>query len=119
MLWKVLPWAGLLVVLLAFGGVLMFYPQKIVQSQGKLYRWVYRKFLKISDEEMNSFPMLPTDRSVMVSRSYFVDEAPEHPERFQGLIQLYRLIGLGLGLMSIAVLCLLVLALIAGVLKVT
>ena len=47
----------------------------------------------MSDDDIDKTPQLPTDRAFMGKRSHFINEAPENPEKFAELIQIYRLFG--------------------------
>ena len=85
-------YALILVIPGFFAFILIFYPHKIVQWQGNEYRKFYKR-LNMSDDDIDRTPQLPSDRALMGKKSYFINEAPENPEKFTGLIVIYRLFG--------------------------
>ena len=76
-----------------FAFILLFYPHKIVQWQGSEYRKWYKGQFNMSDDDIDRTPQLPTDRALVGKRSHFINEAPENPEKFTGLILIYRIFG--------------------------
>ena len=71
----------------------LFFPHKLIELQGKLYRRMYKTYLKMSDDEIDSRYQLPTDRYFMGRRSEFIRFAPEDPKRFTRLILAGRIAG--------------------------
>lgn len=74
--------------------IFLFFPHHIVRIQGKFYRRWYKDFANMSDDQINSFPMLPTDRFFLGDRAKFIREAPENPKKFTRLLIACRILGL-------------------------
>lgn len=72
----------------------LFRPHQIIRLHARFYRTVYKDVLHQEDAQVDRFPMLPADRSLMGSRSRYVREATDHPERYPGMITLIRVIGI-------------------------
>lgn len=87
-------------------------PHKIVQFQGKFYQKIYQDMLGMNSEEIDVRYQLPSDKFFMGSRSDFIPNAPETPEKYVRMIRFYRKIGyfilalllLTLGLLLIGIL---------------
>jgi len=68
-------------------------PHKIVRLQAKFYKGFYKDTLKLNNQEIDNIYQLPTDRFLMGTRSNFITDASNIPEKYTRLIRIYRMIG--------------------------
>ena len=112
---KSIFWLLLIVLPTSFiGFMLVIYPRKIVRLHGKFYKKMYRDYIHVESDKIDSLPMLPTDRAMMKGRDFFQREAPEHPEKFVGLVRFYRLLGIIVLSFLMVWLCVFALAVVTG-----
>lgn len=94
MSWDLLPWLLLefgIPALFAF--TLIFLPKRIVRWEGLFYRWYFKRVLHLTDNEIDKRSS-PFQKFIMgTSFSLFVNRAPEHPEEFNRITNLMRVIG--------------------------
>jgi len=92
---NVIFWLTLIVVIpCVISFVLLFWPHKIIEWQGKFYRQIYKDIRGMTDNEIDALYQLPTDRFFMGKRSDFIADAPRTPGKYTRLIRAYRIIGL-------------------------
>ena len=107
-------WLIMMVGLFGLGAFLLLrYPHKIVQWQGRDFKKVYKGHLEMSDRDIDQLSQFPADRFFMGQRSVFIKLAPEHPEQFGRLIVLYRIFGVIFLLMLLLVVGILVILITA------
>ncbi len=87
-------WIALVTLVPAlFGMMFTFFPQRIIQWQGRFYRNWYKEHLQMPNGAIDKLPRAPTDTYLAGSRSHFINRAPEHPNQFPRLIVTYRAMG--------------------------
>ena len=88
-------WLALILGIPTTLGILfLVFPERIIQWRARgEFEW-RKDLLKMSDQEIDQVPMLPTDRYLVGQRSKFVSRGRERPGNFPRLIWVYRLFGI-------------------------